>query len=280
MAIQVLKNTGATLQETFSAGAADGTVTVTLTHADGTSAGSGSAIHGTGGVYTFALAPQAELDLLSVVWSGSWSGVAQSITSQVEIVGGLLFSVADARAFGDQTLNDTVKYPDDVIRAARERIADAFEQVCSVAFVPRYARDVLDGNGGYAIRVYHQRCNRVIAASINGVALTSGQLADITARQSGYLIRNSGAWDWSFAGRNVVVAYEHGYPSAPPDIQRAALVLARYELVSNDISDRMIAFDSDLGQVRLSVPGRQYPTGIPIVDATLARYDESSLLVA
>jgi hypothetical protein len=76
----------------------------------------------------------------------------------------------------------------------------------------------------------------------------------------------------------VVVAYEYGWPTPPADVSRAAMILARYELVSSDISDRMVSFSNDLGEVRLSVPGNKYPTGIPIVDATLARYDETDLL--
>lgn len=278
--LQALKNTGVTLQETFTAGAADGTVTVTITKADGTALTSGSAVHGTGGVYTFDLAPQGELDIFTAVWSGVWGGVAESITTQVEIVGGVLFALADLRAFGDQALADTVKYPDENLRSARERITDLFQRVCSVAFIPRFQRDILDGNSDFVLRVYQSRVSRLIAASINGVALTSGQLAEIAVRPSGFLVRNSGVWDWAFAGRNVIVSYEYGWANPPPDIQFAALTLARYELVASDISDRMIAFDSDLGQVRLSVPGRNYPTGIPIVDATLARYDETPLLVA
>jgi hypothetical protein len=283
MALQILKNTGATLQETFSAGAADGAVTITITRADGTALVTGATTtHGTGGVYTYQLAPQTELDLLTAVWSGIWGGVAQSISTQVEIIGGVLFPVSAARAFGDKVLADTTKYPDADIRETRERITDLFEQVCGVAFVPRYARDLLDGTGTSTIRVRKSHANRVIAASISGVALTSGDLAALTVYRSGDIVRYSGAWDLPSlaAGQNIAIAYEHGSFSPPLDIQRAGLVLARYELVSNDISDRMVSFDNDLGSVRLSVPGANNPTGLPIVDATLRRYEDSALLLA
>jgi hypothetical protein len=276
---QILRNTQATLEIDRPPGPATGSVTVTITKADGTTLMSGTATLA-GNTYTFTLPPQPELDRLSVTWSGTWGGVVQSVVTTAEIVGGYLFRVDTARQYGDQVLADTTKYPDDVIEAARAEITDLFEQVCDVAFVPRYARDVLDGSGGYAIRVFNRRCSRVIAATMDGVALTSSELADITVRPSGWLVRKSGAWNYSFTGRNITVAYEQGWPIVPADIALAGLVLCRYQLVSNDISDRMVAFDNDLGTVRLSVPGPGRPTGIPLVDDTLRRYDESALLLA
>jgi hypothetical protein len=275
---QILKNTSATLQQTFSAGAADGTVTVTITRADGTSLASGNATHGAGGIYTYALTPQAELDRLTVTWSGAWGGVTQSIVGQAEIVAGQLFSIADARAFGDQVLNDNTKYPDATIREARERITDLFQQCCSVSFVPRYARDILDGPSGTSVLLENRRPRRIISGSIDGTALTAGDITNIALYPTGQAawITGSGWRSWKRAG--IVVSYEHGYASPPADIQRAALTLCRYELVSNDISDRMIAFTNDLGTIRMSVPGRNYPTGLPLVDGTLARYDECLLI--
>jgi hypothetical protein len=279
VAQHVLKNTGATLQESFSQGAADGAVTVTAVRADGTTASTGTATHTTGGDYTYFLPPQVELDQLTVTWAGTWAGIAQSLVSHVEIVGEFLFTIADARTFGDRVLADTSRYPDADIRAARERVTDLFDQVCHVSFVPRYGRDTLDGTNSDTIDLTHRRPRRIISGSLQGVALTSQQIADVALYPGGRAVWISGTW-WSWRRNSIVLAYEHGWPAPPTDVSRAALVLARYDLVSNDISDRMIAFDNDLGTVRLSIPGRQFPTGIPIVDATLARYDECPLLLA
>lgn len=278
-ASQILKNTVATLEVTFSVGNADAAVTVTITRADGTTLVSGGATTAQGaGRYTYALAPQAELDSLTATWTGTFGGTAQSVQTFAEILGGYLFAIADLRAFGDQAIT-AAKYPDADVRETRNRITDMFEQVCGCSFVPRYARDTVDGTGTELIRLFHGRVSRVISATVDGTALTVPELALVAVRPSGVLFRKSGVWTWGYGGRNVVVAYEHGWPTAPPDISRAALTLARYELVSNDISDRMVAFSSDLGDVRLSVPGTKYPTGIPIVDATLSRYTEPEMLV-
>jgi hypothetical protein len=109
---------------------------------------------------------------------------------------------------------------------------------------------------------------------VDTVALTSPELLELDLYQWGTVRRPQG-WVLGTDWRNVIVSYDHGYRHPPARISRAAMTLARYELISNDISDRMIAFDNDLGSVRLSVPGMNYPTGIPFVDATLARYSEN-----
>jgi hypothetical protein len=277
MAELILKNTRATLEMVFSAGNADAAVTVTVTGADGASIQSGSASALGGGDYTFGLNPLSELNSLTVAWSGTWSGVAQSITAYADVVGANLFSLADLRAFGDKQLANITTYPDETLRESREQITDDFEDICQCSFIPRYGRDVLDGTGNCRIWLTHKRVRRIISASVDGVALSD--LTILKPYPTGRLERTTGTWGSGVLNsQNVVVAYEYGWPSPPAGISRAAKTLARYELVSSDISDRMVSFSNDLGEVRLSVPGNKYPTGIPIVDATLARYDETDLL--
>jgi hypothetical protein len=250
-----------------------------VTGADGAAIQSGSATALGSGDYTFGLNPLSELNSLTVVWSGTWSGVAQSITAYADVVGANLFSLADLRNFGDKTLANATTYPDADLRAARGRITDMFQDITQSSFIPRYARDVLDGTGTCRIWLSKKRVRRIIAASVDGVALSD--LTILKPYPTGRLERTTGTWGSGYRNwQNVVVAYEYGWPAAPPDISRAAMILARYELVSSDISDRMVSFSNDLGEVRLSVPGNKYPTGIPIVDATLARYDETDLIPA
>jgi hypothetical protein len=274
---QILRNTQATLLIDRPPGPATG-VTVTVTNAAGATVASGGATSAAG-TYTFTLPPQAELDRLTVLWSGTFDGVAQSVTTYAEIVGGYLFRVDTARSYGDRVLADTTRYPDADIEAARAEITDMFQQVCKVSFIPRYGRDVLDGTDSDTLELTNRRPRRIISGSISGTSLTAGQIADIALYPGGRAVYISGAY-WPWKRQSITLGYEHGWPVVPADIALAGLVLARWQLVSNDISDRMIAFDNDLGSVRLSVPGAAFPTGIPIVDATLARYDESPLLIA
>jgi hypothetical protein len=272
-ASQILKNTNATLEVTFSIGNADAGVTTTVKRADGTTLTSGAATQtAPTGHYTFTLAPQAELDSLTVTWAGTFGGTAQSVQTFAEIVGGYLFPLADLRTFGDQALASSTSYPDAVLRQAREEITDFFERVTECSFIPRYGRETLDGNGSTRLWLDKKRVNRLIGITVDGVALSAPELALVYPYSTGRIERDA-AWSWS-TRQNIVVSYEYGWPSTPAAVQRAALILARYQLVSNDISDRTISFANDLGTVRLSVPGMDYPTGIPVVDATLDRYDE------
>src|SRR5262245_26022238 len=249
----VLVNTQATLSITFSAGAADGTVTVSITDATGAVVASGNATHGSGGVYTFVLPAQSSLKALTARWTGAWGGVTESLSFPAEIVGAHLFTIAQARAFGDKALNDPTAYPDAVIIDARERITDWFQTICSVAFVPRYGRVVLDGSGSCELWLPHSAVTRVTSVTQDGVALN---LADVYVYSTGRLERRT---TWRRDLQNVVVAYEHGYASPPDDVTRAALMVARYDLTTNQLADRFISFQNDLGVIRQAVPGDKYP---------------------
>lgn len=273
----ILKNTSTTLEITFSAGDADGAVTVTITRADGTALVTGAATTNevAAGRYTYVLAPQTELDSLTVVWSGTW-GSPQSITTFAEIVGGQLFSLAELRAFGDKQLASTTTYPDADLRAARARITDLFEDVCQVSFIPRYRRDVLDGKwNGTALWLTRKRVARLISVTIDGVALSAPDLALVKVYPTGRMERQAGWLTAAPYWQDVVVAYEHGWLSPPADISRAAMTLARIELASTDVTDRALSIQNEFGNIRLATPGRNFPTGVPSVDATLARYDET-----
>lgn len=265
----VLKDTQATLSILFSGGDADGAVSVSAKNALGSEVAAGTATPDAGdGAYTWALPPQSDVGKLTVSWSGKWSGIDQTIRGRVEVVGAFLFTIAQLRAFGDQALKDETAYPAAVISDARARITDSFEQICGKSFVPRYSLDDLRGIKYQShIWLKHLQPTKILSCLVDTKDLSS-QLADLTFSATGKVLWKNG----SFNGRTVRIGYEYGYDYPPSDISRAAMVLARYELVTADVSDRMIAFTSDLGTVRMSVPGRDYPTGIPLVDSTLNRY--------
>src|SRR2546421_1634830 len=148
---RVLQNTAAVIQNTFYVDGVptDATaVTVTITRDDGTIlVNAGATVHGTTGVYTYTLttAHTGLLDSLTAAWTGTIGGVAQTVKTYVEIVGGFLFSIADARA--RSTLADTVTYPTANIVAARTWAETEIQNACGISFVPRYASEVLNGSG-------------------------------------------------------------------------------------------------------------------------------------
>lgn len=278
--MNILANTQATLDVVFSAGDADGTVTVTVVDAAGTTVTSGDATldTGTAGRYTFPLPPQPQVAALTVTWAGAWGGVSQQIDTEADIVGAHLFTLAELRDFADQALADTATYPDSLLSQKRDEIAEFFERECHVSFIPRYRRDRLAGDGSTILWLPKPRVSQVFAVSIDDVALDAASLALVDVDEDGQLHRAAG-WPWS-RNRNILVEYEHGWRRPPAKINEAAKLLARYELVSRDINDRAISLSNDLGTVRLSVPGQNYPTGIPTVDAALSRYQEQPVMVS
>ncbi len=277
----ILRSTQATIGITFTAGDATGAVTYTVTDADGVSVQTGTATNeAPAGYYTFTLAPQATVKTLTIVWSGTWGGADQSITTSAEIVGAHLFTVAELRAFDDAALTNPTTFTDATIREARAGIADFFEQVTGVSFIPRYARTILDGDGTGSAWLPHRQVRAILGASTGSAstaltALTAAELLEVGTYEYGLLERNA---SWTTGHRNLVVSYEHGYQAVPWEIHRAALIYARNVLVAVDMSDRTLSMTNELGTIRLSIPGQKYPTGIPVVDAALSRYTQSLVI--
>lgn len=149
---RVAKTAAATLTHTFTVGEiptdSTTTVTVAVTDANGSAVTSGNATSaGTGtGQYTFALPPQSQLAALTVAWSATISGAAVVETDYVEIVGGFIFSLAEARA-SDPVLADANRYTSAMLVAARQEVEETCEWICAQAWVPRYRRLTLDGTG-------------------------------------------------------------------------------------------------------------------------------------
>lgn len=280
--IELLTNTKETLTVTFPQGDATGNVLITVVDQDGTViVNAATATHGATGVYTYDLAPQSQPAWLTVTWTGTFGGVAQSITTgggqadgtaaEVQVAGGHLFSVADLRAFGDKRLASSVTYPDQVLIDKRAAVTNMFEDFCNVAFVNRYGRATLDGTMKRTLWLPNQKVNKLRAVTISGVALSAGELALISVYPNGKLDRVA-LWPPDITTQNIVVSYEHGWISTPEDISRAAMLLARHELITPDYSDRMTSYTNDVGTTRLAMPDAENPTGLPSVDTVLRRY--------
>lgn len=226
------------------------------------------------GVYTYALAVQADVKILTVTWTAG----GQSVVDSLEVVGGWLFTEAELRALYASDLANQATYPDARLAEARDRLADEFEHICAVSFIPRYRRQRLPGSGGYRLEVDRPKIRQVFTASVGGVAQTVGDLEPDPLLPVIY--HTSSVWTAATVTDplNVTVAYEHGYPTAPPDIKRAALMLARYQLTRDvtgagvpaqasswsDETGRYTAFGEN------DRTGRWY--GLPFVDSTLRRY--------
>lgn len=251
-----------------------GVVTVGITTGDGTAlVAPGTATTGTAaGPRSFSITTlhSAQLDWLEITWTSATKG---TITSTLEVVGGFLFTIAEARAL--TPLNNATAYTSAAIAAMRTRVEQSIEDSCGVAFVPRYMRERVDAVQGRALIVSQPRVTTVRSVLRDGVALTAGELATIVPNDAGILDYPS-RWLWA---NYYDVAYEHGYARPPARITQAALTLARSWLVDGPLDDRTTSFTTPDGTFALSTPGmRGSVFGIPEVDATIARYDERAMV--
>jgi len=274
--VRVLQTTQQTLSHTFYvdgvATDAAGDVTYAVKRLDGTVVTGGTATHPGVGTYAFLL-PATEtqdLDSYSVDWTGTFGGAAATVRDFVEIVGGFMFSVDDARNM-PPVLNAVV-YPNALVARKRTAVEVQAERICNVAFVPRFKRRALGGNGSPYLKLPDLLIRAVRAVSVDGVAWSAGQVEAAGFGDSGVLTMNTiGAPSgvWPIGQRNIIVEYEHGMDQADDDLAEAGVIHLRSRLTGGDTSVpyRAISFQSiEGGTYRLSTPSKQ-KTGIPIVDA-------------
>lgn len=282
---QIQRGLAATLAVTFYADgvvADPGVTTVTVARLDGTVIATGAATSGTGAAArTYALAAQSDLDILTVTWTSATHG---AVGQTVEVVGDLLFTLRQARAFDGGALANTTTYTTDTIEQARVRITNDFARICGVSFLPRVERAVLSGCGGTELLLPQLRVTAVrsietrATAESAWTAVAAGDLAAVRIAIGGVLSVPSGI-DRGVA--NVRATYEHGWEQPPEQIRAAALLVLRHTVVPDDIGPRVTSLTSELGTTAYATAGRvgnlwsAFPHyGIPQVDATLARYSE------
>jgi hypothetical protein len=271
---RILQNTPGTVsQQWYEDGVAvdPGTVTVGITRADGTTVvAPGTATTGSGtGARSFALTTThtALLDSLTVTWVSATKG---TLGSQVDVVGGFVFSVAQARAI--RPLDNTTTYTTARIVEMRTLVEDALERELGYALVPRYSLDWLEqwGSawGAWGEMPLRPYTTAVRTLTIDGVAATG-----MTLRRPGTvtptLRYTTGFARWSDA----LVGLEHGQPVTEAEATQAALTLAKTWLVSGPVDDRATAASTADGfTYALATPGRGGSIfGVPMVDSFVQR---------
>lgn len=216
--------------------------------------------------YTVPAGVLTALDRYEAIWSGTVSGAAWEKRHPLELVGGFLFEVADLRAF-DPAFADAVRYPGNLIRAARTAAESRFEQACHQAFVPRGRRRHKVGNGTFRVQVPDNAVRSITGAYIGVDALTGDDLTEIVVREWGAFDRPSGKV-WT-DGSLVSLHFEHGLDFPPAEVSQAVMLLAREYLVRSALSSRATVEATDVGFFRVSVAGPDRPTGLPEVDAVI-----------
>jgi hypothetical protein len=225
-----------------------GVVDVVVTRADGSPLVSGAATGSGAAARSFALTAEhtALLDLLTVTWTSPQEG---TLVSEVEVVGGLLFTIAEARAtHGDQSL-DAGK-----VAGARLYAETELENAIGYALVPRYARRTVSGVRGRPIEL-SAYARKVRAMTVGGVALSPDELALLTIDCG--LLRG---YPWPTGHSNVVIGFEHGLDTPTPGAIDAALALALDQLGgTGSIDPRAESIATVDGTIRLRTGGR-FPT--------------------
>lgn len=290
---RIAKNAAGTLSTTFlvdeTATDSSTTVTYAVVDAAGASVASGNATHGTTGVYSFTLAAQSALKALTITWSATIGGSATTQVTYAEIVGGFFFTLAEGRA-SDSSLSDDTTYPTADLTDARLEVETECENICDLAFCPRYDRVVLDGTGTSELLLKHSAPYRSVAEvrtvrsvsmadSVDGTftAFSAADLADLAVTSDGKVVRTGGD-AFTEGRRNVIVEFEYGLDLPPRDLVKAAKTRLRTVLNTNKsgIPDRTTSFTvNEGGTFRLDMPG-PFKTGIPYVDAAYSRYSRRS----
>ena len=207
-------------------------------------------------------------------------GAAQTLVTFHEIVGDVLFTLSEARAFDHGAVSSEATYPDAAVLAMRDRIAEAFEDITGVAFGTRATRYVCDGDGGIELWLPSMRCQAVSTAAIRErgtvtwTEFTPDELADLLLSANGRLIRET-LGIWSYGQRNVRVDYTHGWERVPLEVKRAGLWVLRDHLAGNNLPRNALSQVDELGTFQLATPGQRGAWfGIPEVDEVLRRYSE------
>jgi hypothetical protein len=276
VATHVFQNLTNTIYATFEVDGTPttaGTVTVTITRdSDGTTLVSGgSTTTGDTGVYKYSLTPTqtATLDLLTVTWTGtSVSGI--TVTTQVEVVGAPLFSITEARQRVD--LSDTAKYSDAQIAAVRQAATEAIEEVCNgVKFTPRYGTYTTDADNTGVVKLPHRKISRITAATNDGTAYSSTDIAAFKIYPGGTLKRRTPIFWTNF--RQLTFKYEHGYTICPEQIKRAAIDLTEYWLIETAHSNRATSVSDGTASYSLATAGiRGFMFDLPSVQAAVNQY--------
>lgn len=274
--MQILRSTAATLTATFytdeTATNSSVAVTASVLRDNSTVLATSTATSGGSGIYTYNLSPQADLDILTVNWTGTINGVSQTLTTTVEIVDSFYASLPEIRDL--QGLDDTDKFPLDALREARREAEALFESYTGRAFVPRYRRELHQGTGSTSLLLQNTDVRALLSITVDGASVATSA---VEADESGNLVRIDGS-TWpappSTDFLNVAVTYEYGFKYVPPEIKRAFLQYVRYKLLDlrNKDFDRMLSMSVDGQFYQMAQPGPNRATGLPDVDSVLNIY--------
>lgn len=197
------------------------------------------------------------------------------------VVGRFYCTLADLREFGaNKTLASSAEFPDRILRKYRTLAEELLEDETDMAFSPQARRLTLTGTGRSTLLLPIRYPSTLIGGTIDGEAITEPDLAFFHLRGHELLWEND-LWPRTWGGVRLHVG--HGLPAVPEDIREATMHIVRHRVESRSaLDERAISRTTAEGTLRLSTAGKDGPTGLPFVDATIERYsgedDDTALL--
>jgi hypothetical protein len=277
--LRVLRTSKATLTKTLYldevATGATGNVVVTVTRLDGTAVESGNATGpDSANQYTYLFGGRDVLDELIVSWAATVSGDAVVLDQdRLQVVGGFFFGLSEVR---NELKVPVASATTAQLAAKRTEVEQECERICRRAFVPRFAREYLDGTNTERLALPPRRCEvrAVRAVSVGGVAWSAPDVAALAfSAEAGALYRPLGVI-WPLGHRNIAVEWEFGWDYPPEDLKSVSMLRLRSLLprTRSGIPERALSYTDQAGtSYRLSMPDKD-STGIPDVDGTYQRW--------
>ena len=247
-----------------------GTVTVTITKADGTAIATDAATSLATNVssYTLAVDDVPEPDQLTAVWTDDGNEVATTVH---DVVGGFYCTVAQLRAV--ESLKDAAKHPTAALQADRFEVETQVESWCKRAFVPRFRTDIIRSDGG---------CRLVLPfPNLLSVAFANYWTGTAWASVSGtlsYIMEDPVGWadlqDGTLPTGPIQIGYRHGFKHVPADLHNATVkAIANHRHGDQSgLSSRVTSVTENGMTATLATPGvRNWVTADPFVDEVLNR---------
>lgn len=181
-------------------------------------------------------------------------------------------TAAELRVF-DPGLANVDVYGEDQLETAITNAEAEIERIIGIAYNSRTATSEWHlGDGTEWLRLDNRWPTSITSVTVDGTALSAGVIAEMVVDRRTGMVRYSGGWT---ADADILVTYAYGKTAPPTDLKEAAMLLVRARLgrTRNGVPDRAERYvpDGNGGTYILSNPSATR-TGIPDVDAVLARY--------
>ncbi len=238
-----------------------GTLTCTITRADGTTVATDRATSdGTGHQRLCALTTEEAqtLDVLKAVWEDD--GIVRATTYH-RVVGGFLYALDELA----QRAGIAEGFDQTELLTERDRITDVIEGVIGVSFCPTYDLEERRAPGRCEI-VTRRPLRAIRSMTLDGATVPTASM---------YLDAAQGVIDARFTVCGwMTLGVEHGEDAAPQDLVDAALMASADSLLRrwNGMGPRVRSATNDLGITQqFSYAGDRHPTGIDEADAVIMR---------